>query len=297
MDRFRNKIVGPGKAFTERILSWSGGFSPKSIIDLYYYRRMKGILPELENYKRTTIRHVIKRAQELGYTNLRQYYMYLQHDVKEQTYMNSNMTLKGSHFFRGNDWGYFRDQCLSQFSGRKGLKLWCAGCSSGEEVYSLIMALLDYVPLSEINVLATDYNDELLEKCRKGKYGNSHYTEVPERYQKYLEKDPKGFAVQSELVNLIHLRNLNLLTDPFPEGFDIILCRNVLKFFSRQMIAQTQEKLAMALNKDGFLFLSADDNHDHREFIAEPASMGLKQMDDRCIYQKTATFVTSEIQL
>ena len=86
------------------------------------------------------------------------------------------------------------------------------------------------------------------------------------------------------------MKNLNLLTDPFPAGFDVILCRNVLKFFSPQKIAQIQEQLAHSLNRGGFLFLSADDHHYDLEFINAPASMGLEQMDDRCIYRKPSAF-------
>lgn len=292
MKKTLKKATGCVNKFRGRILRKVRGFFSKSMVEWYYYRRIEHVLPELKNYKKATIYHMSNRSKELGCKDLRQYYKKLRNDPEEQNYMKSNLTLKGTHFFRGEDWDYFRERCLSAFKGRKKLKLWCAGCSSGEEVYSLIMALLDYVPITEIDVLATDYNDDLLEKCKRGEYGDSHYAEIPERYRKYLKKGPKRFSVLPELTETIHVKNLNLLTDPFPTGFDVILCRNVLKFFSPQKIAQIQEQLAYSLNRGGFLFLSADDHHCDLEFIDDPASMGLEQMDDRCIYRKPSAFET-----
>ena len=256
--------------------------------EMNYYRRIRKLVPELASYKAETVLHVRAKAEERGCRNLRQYYQKLKNDPEEIRWLRPKLTLMGTHFFRGDDWGYFIENALSKFEGRKGLRVWCAGCSSGEEAYSVLTALLDYVPLEEIDVLATDYNEELLEKCRAGSYFNMHLPEIPERYQKYVEQGKSRFTFLPELRAAIRTRPLNLLTDVYPAPFDVILCRNVIKFFSWETIPQVQRKLAASLSPGGFLFLSADDDHNDIEMIVHPHEMGLQQLENRCIYRKHA---------
>ena len=79
---------------------------------------------------------------------------------------------------------------------------------------------------------------------------------------------------------------LYLLTNPCPEGFDVIICRNVLKFFSPDKIAELQGRLAASLAKDGYLFLSNDDHTDDWERILQPAELGLVEVGRKSIYRK-----------
>ncbi|MBR1456466.1 MAG: hypothetical protein IJ594_04825 [Oscillospiraceae bacterium] len=252
-----------------------------------YYRKLVKLVPELGSYNWTgAMDHLAKRAQELGCGDLGAYYRLLRDDEQELTRLQSNFTLKGSHFFRGDDWDFFGERCLPELKDREKLRVWCAGCSSGQEAWSLIMALLDHVPLERIEVLATDYNDELLDKCRAGAYFNMHLHEVPERYRRYIDYGPKRFTIKPELRSVVRVENLNLLTDPYPAGFDVILCRNVLKFFSAEVIARLQKRLAASLTPGGYLFLSEDDGHRSAERIEKPAQLGLEEIDGRCIYRR-----------
>ncbi len=259
----------------------------RTFVELRYYGRIRKLIPELASYKAETIVHVREKAEERGCRNLKQYYRKLKNDPEEIRWLKPKLTLMGTHFFRGNDWDYFIENALSRFEGRTGLRVWCAGCSSGEEAYSVLAALLDYVPLEEIDVLATDYNAELLEKCRAGTYFNMHLPEIPERYRKYVEQGKSRFTFLPELRAAVRTRPLNLLTDAYPAPFDVILCRNVIKFFSWEAIPRVERDLAASLAPGGVLFLSADDDHNGIEMIVRPEEMGLRQMDDRCIYMKT----------
>ena len=147
-------------------------------------------------------------------------------------------------------------------------------------------------------MLATDYSDEMLEKCRQAAYSAWNLNCIPEKHLKYVRLcrlsgplsvknllKPK-FTFVPEMKNAITMQNLNLLTDPYPEGFDIILCRNVLKFFSLETIGRLQEKLVRSLAEGGFLFLSTDGNSKNVELIRDPEALGVEQMDGRCIYRK-----------
>lgn len=250
------------------------------------YQRITALIPELAFYKKETVLFLQDKAKELGYPDLSAYARALRRNREELEALKTSLTFKGTHFFRGEDWDFFTQECLAKLEGRKKVKVWSAACSSGEEVYSLVMALLDFVPLEEIDVLATDYNDALLEKCRDGRYYNMHLPEIPEQYQKYVLPGEKQFSILPELKALVHTRNLNLLTDPFPGPFDIILCRNVLKFFSRDVIPQVHRKLAASLAENGFLFVSVDGDEKGIELIKDPEALGLKAVDGkRGIYQ------------
>jgi len=250
------------------------------------YRGITEIIPELSSYKARQYGHLKSQASEAGCSDLTEYCAYLRGHPEEVTRLKSNLTFLGSHFFRGSDWGYFNEACLKAFEGRENVRVWCAGCSSGQEVYSTVLSLLDHVPLRAIEVLATDYNEELLKKTRAGQYFNMHLHEIPEAYRRYVIEGEKKFEFRPEIRERITAGYLNLLTDPFPEGFDVIICRNVLKFFKGDVIREIQKKLAASLNEGGFVFLSTDDNSKTAELIINPGRLGLKQMANKSIYRK-----------
>ena len=269
----KRKLLGRGKA--EFTLS-----------EKWYFAKIGRTIPEVASYKTTTIRHVKTIGVERDCESLKLYYDKLCSDKGERDYLRVNLTKKGTHFFRGNDWGFFNANCLSTFQGTHGLTIWCAGCSSGEETYSVIMSLLDYVALDDIEVLATDYNDELLEKCLRGEYSPDCLAEIPEAYHRYLETSQNGFSIKRDLRDVVRIANINLLTDEYPRGFDVIICRNVIKFFSTEARAQVKRRLVASLNKGGYLFVSADDNHMGLELIGNTEAMGVTQVGGRSIYKK-----------
>ena len=250
------------------------------------YTKLFEIIPEAASYKKETIYHVKARAQTIGLASIGQYLSYLKTHPEEEAYLRENLTYLGSHFFRGNDWDYFGEHCLARFAGAEKVRLWCAACSSGKEVYSVLMMLMDYVPLERIEILASDYNEEMLKKCRTAHYFNMHRPTIPEKYRHYVVDVENGFSFRQDLIDAVQTQKINLLTDEFPTGFDIILCRNVLKFFDRAASAAVHKKLAASLNQGGCLFLSADDDHKFVEFIKDPSALGLTQLEDRCMYIK-----------
>lgn len=257
-----------------------------SITDLRYYRKITSLVPEIALYKKGTGLQVLSIGESRGCTTMKDYYGLLATSEGERDYLRVNLTKKGTHFFRGDDWGYFGSECLSKFAGKDRIRVWCAGCSSGEEAYSTVMSLLDHVPIDAIDVLATDYNDELLVKCDKGEYAMLHLKEIPERYRHHLDIGEKRFSAKPKLRAVVHTRNLNLITDEYPAPFDIIVCRNVIKFFSFDVVEQVKRKLVTSLAPNGYLFVSTDGNHGNRELIGDPQSLGVEQVGGRGIYRK-----------
>ena len=154
------------------------------------------------------------------------------------------------------------------------------------------MVLLDFLPAEKIELLATDYNLKMINTTLKGVYPLKLINEIPPEYRHYVDayipdelEDIKRLRIQipSNLRNMCQLRLHNLISDEYPGGFDLILCRNVIKFFEDETKLKVQTKLAASLNHGGYLVVSDDLK---RECISEPASLGLVQIDNTCIYRK-----------
>ena len=260
-------------------------FQIKKLLKKLICKKIADLVPELKYYSNMDIEHLSRIMMDKDIPNFRKYYHVLSSNDEEVAFLKKNLTLIGSHLFRGNGWETLNKECLSTFSGFANVRVWCAGCSSGEEVYSVIMSLLDYVPVNAIEILATDYNPEKLDRCRQGVYGPTHLNEVPEKYRKYLVYINTSFTFNQEIKERITVKPLNLLFDDYPQGFDLILCRNVIKFFNEEKIIEVQKKLIQSLKPNGYLFVGGHDEANDREIIKEPQSFHLRQIGES-IYQK-----------
>lgn len=264
-------------------------------LDSIAFNKFKVLIPELAEYNRAgTFKRLRSRAFLNGFHNLDGYYNSLLTDEKELSYLRKNLTYIGSHFFRGSVWQRLGEICRDQFatSGEETIRVWSAACSNGKEVYSILATLLDFLPAEKLDILATDYNDFALGQCLEGCYSMRTMDEIPKKYWRYIKtfKAPEPrkvdfsyryqFRFCDDLRRLIHGRTLNLLSDEYPTGFDLILCRNVIKFFTPDKRIETQHKLAQSLKPDGLLVLSEE------EIVANPELMGLMRIDDTCIYRK-----------
>jgi chemotaxis protein methyltransferase CheR len=148
--------------------------------------------------------------------------------------------------------------------GRK-LRVWSAGCSTGEEPYTLAMTLYEYaetVPGFDFQILATDLSTRVLEKAKQAVYDDERVEPVPKLMKnKYLlrSKDRSSGKVRivPELREKVRFRRLNFMDDDFGihEPFDIIFCRNVVIYFDRPTQERLLNKFYANLTKDGFIFM------------------------------------------
>ncbi len=272
----------------------------KDTEDALFYEKIRFLLPAIGSYKGSTLQHVRKLVEKKGFPDLRSYYGYLEGNSEELRWLKKNLTLTGTRFFRGPDWPAFKAECLSSFCGAESLRVWCAGCSSGKEAYSLLLALSDGIPIKKIRLLATDHSEDMLRLTRKAVYGLWYLPEIPKVYRHRTVLCPPGsfprraslfdpvkpcFTFTKDLRERIRTRRLDLLTDPYPSGIDILLCRNVIKFFSPETIPEIQKKLAASLSEGGLLFLSADDGNE-KELIRDPEKLGLERIGNLPVYRK-----------
>lgn len=154
----------------------------------------------------------------------------------------------------------FRD--LFESRNYRTCNIWCAGCSTGEEIYTLVMALEEYREKGDgrppVRILATDISQEALEQARAGKYSIKALDGIPPSWQKrYCRiKDGKFFEIEKRLRNQIRFQIHNLMEEsPGKEKFDLILCRNVMIYFDRSSRTKLVRTLEDSLNQGGYLFL------------------------------------------
>ena len=143
------------------------------------------------------------------------------------------------------------------------LTIWSAGCSSGEEPYSIAMAIKESFPditRKEVTILATDVNTKALSKAREGMYTPWSFRETPDRLKKkFFEQKGKHFLISPDIKDMVEFNQLNLATDDFTAKsgsilpIDVIFCRNVLMYFSPEAISRITQKLFDALKDDGWL--------------------------------------------
>lgn len=165
-----------------------------------------------------------------------------------------------------------KNRILPDFTKKneKELRIWSAGCSTGEEAYTIAITLFEYfngkVP-PEFLILATDIDTQVLEKAQEGNYPADHLSEVDPKYLKTYftqNENEKGvfFKVIDQLKKVVYFRRLNLLSDEYPmkKKFDIIFCRNVIIYFDRETQKRLFEKYYNYLKDDGYLLIGHSEN-------------------------------------
>ncbi|MEG4572819.1 CheR family methyltransferase [Microcoleus sp. N3A4] len=153
------------------------------------------------------------------------------------------------------------------------LRIWSAGCSTGEEPYSLVMILKQLIPDWEkwkILVLGTDINEEVIEKAQRGIYSSWSFRLVDSELQmRYFDKWKTEWKIDRNLRQLVSFSCVNLVADDFPNiytdinNMDLILCRNVFVYFEAQYISQVLKKFAKTLRPGGYLMTGHAEVHNH----------------------------------
>ncbi|HEY7209311.1 MAG TPA: CheR family methyltransferase [Bryobacteraceae bacterium] len=221
-------------------------------------------------YKPSTLRRRIARRMLMHRIDtLAEYTSLLQNNSNELRDLQEDILISVTRFFRDPEVydalkksifpKIYRDRASDQQ-----VRVWVAGCSSGEEVYSIAICLLEALTGStaepSIQIFGTDASELSVQKARLGIYPESITNEVsPERLRRFFVKVEKGFQVSKRLRDLCIFARQNLCTDPPFSRLDLISCRNVLIYFGAQLQRQLIPTFHYALRTDGYLLLGSSE--------------------------------------
>jgi len=174
-----------------------------------------------------------------------------------------HLTINVSQFFRDpKQWEFIRENLIPNYlNTKKALKIWSAGCSGGQEPYSLAIMLLEHFPNIRFSILAVDIDDNVLQQAKLGFYReNDLISTPPEIIKKYFTKTDKGYQIKDVVKKQITFKKQNLLTDKFETGFDLIACRNVVIYFTEEIKTELYKKFYNSLLTGGILFTGSSEH-------------------------------------
>jgi len=209
-------------------------------------------------------------AQRRGFASLSELTRHLRTGLDEALIVEvvEAMTTNETFFFRDRiPFDHFKSfimpQLLAARTGTRRIRIWCAAASTGQEPYSLAMALKEMghaIDGYRIEILATDLSNEVLEKAKAGIYSQFEVQRgLPiQMLLKYFSQSGETWQISPDIRSMVQFRSFNLLTDFARLGpFDLVLCRNVLIYFDQPMKSELLERLSRVVASDGYLILGS----------------------------------------
>lgn len=216
---------------------------------------------DLNQYKEVQMkRRLTTLRNKKGFPTFAAYFDAIAADKSVLYEFLDRMTINVSEFWRNsNRWQLLESKFIPELQKQtKRLKCWSAACSTGEEPYTLAMIMAELKGLQDAQLMATDIDEGALEKARNGVYLDRSIREVPENYlKKYFQQDQVTYHITDELKRRVKFQKQNLLTDPFEQNFDLIICRNVMIYFTEEAKTLLFHKFAQALKPGGILFVGS----------------------------------------
>ncbi|MBS4209768.1 protein-glutamate O-methyltransferase CheR [Bacillus sp. FJAT-50079] len=238
---------------------------------------------DLSLYKENQMKRRLKSLYEKkGYTSFAEFFASMTKDEQLFNEFLDRMTINVTEFYRNKArWDVLEKKILPRlYENNKQLKVWSAASSTGEEPYTLAMILTKFCPVQQISILATDIDEQALATAKTGIYSERSLTEVPQDMKKqYFQKKGNVYAFTNELKRTVTYKKMNLLSDPFDSSFDLIVCRNVLIYFTEEAKDRLYKKFSAALKIGGVLFVGST------EQIFNPSQYGF-EVEDTFFYKK-----------
>lgn len=226
---------------------------------------------DFTHYKRSTIlRRIGRRLQVNQIETIASYLTYLRHSPDEVYALFKDLLISVTNFFRDPvAFDALKDQVIPLLFLDKGpqdqVRVWVAGCATGEEAYSIAILLHEYVTQldtpPDVQVFATDLDGQAVAHARDGLYDRSIVADVSlERLTRYFVEDEGGYRVRREIREMVLFAEHNLIADPPFSRLDLISCRNLLIYLNRDVQEKAFELFHYALSPDGFLFLGSSES-------------------------------------
>ena len=232
---------------------------------------------DLNFYKEKQMRRRIDTlATKNGCTCYEEYVKVIKADKEKFEQFVNFLTINVSEFYRNPDeWKRMDEVVIPKLIKDNGkmLKIWSAACSTGDEPYSLAMAFSKHLPLSNIRILATDIDKQVIQHAQVGLYNEKSIAGVPaDLKKKYFTQIGSSYQISDEIKRCVTFKEHNLLKDTYPKDFDLILCRNVVIYFTDEAKDMIYRNFYKSLKNHGVFFIGST------EQITNYKDIGFKRM-------------------
>lgn len=231
---------------------------------------------DLSSYKETQMkRRLTSLRDRRGFATFAAYFKAMLQDERLLAEFKDRVTINVSEFWRNpGRWEVLENRFLPELAASsRRLKCWSAACSTGEEPYTLAM-ILDRHGFRHAEITATDIDAGVLEKAKAGRYDERSVRDVPPDYlNAYFVREGGEYVVLDRLKKMVRFEQGDLLRDPFGRDHDLIICRNVMIYFTEPAKRDLYRRLADALRPGGILFVGST------EQIFTPSQYGLEAAD------------------
>lgn len=232
---------------------------------------------DLSAYKSKQLtRRIESFMNRTGATNEDDFILKLKTDPNLSKRFLDHLTINVSEFFRNKDLFMELEKKIKELLNpdKKILKIWSAACSNGAEPYTLAIIMDRLTPNKRHQIIATDIDKTILEVAKKGVYKPQDVRNVDkEILDKYFIIDGDNYIVKDTIKNRVTFKHHDLILDKYEIGFDLIVCRNVVIYFTQEVKNQIYKKFYEAMNPGGLLFVGATESiYNYRELGFEKAS-------------------------
>ena len=254
----------------------------------------------LTEKKRVLVRgRLNKLLRQMGYTNFENYYNAVLEDPSGAGLLELVDKISTNHtfFFREKDhFEFLEKRVLPQIAqqleaeGSKDLRVWCAGCATGEEAYTLAIVLAEFFGPNYFTegppILATDISRTALEKATLGAYGKERLDQVPRGllHKYFTLNEAGGYSVKENLKRLVLYKRLNFKRESFPfrKKFHTVFCRNVMIYFDQPTKETLVQKFGGVLLDSGYLFIGHSETlgRDNRDFQYVQPALYMKKVTE-----------------
>lgn len=233
---------------------------------------------DLSQYKRSTILRRIQRRMQLnGLASLEGYLGHMRGDANEAFSMFNDILIGVTNFFRDSaSWDTLAEEVIPALFTDKSpggkIRVWSIGCATGEEAYGLAILLLEHAATLnahfDLQVFASDLHESSLMHAREGVYPSAIEADVsPERLERFFTRHVNHYKVNRELRDIVLFTNHSILRDPPFSQLDLIVCRNVLIYFQRQIQDYIFDVFHYALDPGGYLFLGNSESAEQADHL------------------------------
>lgn len=224
---------------------------------------------DLTNYKNTQMeRRIVSLMNRCGFDNLNDYLKVLKTDSKKLEEFLNMLTINVTEFFRNPEkFHELETKYLPELLKKsKKLKIWSAGCSIGAEIYSIAMMLDKMKILNDCELIASDFDKNILAKAQNGIYSDIEINSLNDEFRAHftsLGKDKN--QISSKFRQKIKFEKIDLLNSKFQKDFDLILCRNVVIYFTEEAKDKLYKQFHESLKPGGVLFIGSTERiNNHR---------------------------------